>query len=90
MVDIKALNDAITRAGVKKKALANALGITPNSLTRKLDGSVDFKVSEICIIRDFLRLSNEEVCKIFLISSVIINHMDDKETQLWRKNPEMT
>lgn len=70
MTDIKALNDAIDRSGIKKRAIAEALGISANCLTTRLNGTTEFKSSEIAILRDLLRLSNEDVVRIFLRSSV--------------------
>lgn len=70
MVNTKTLNDTIKVMGIKKEAIAKALGISPNSLTNKINGKVDFKSREIAIIRDLLRLTNEDVSHIFLQSEV--------------------
>lgn len=70
MVDTKALNDAIKVSGIKKEAIAKALGISPNSLTNKINGKVDFKSREIAIIKDLLHLTNEDVFRIFLQTEV--------------------
>ena len=44
------LNAEIARAGVKKTDLAKKLGISINSLTNKLNGKQEFKLSEVQII----------------------------------------
>ena len=78
MIDVKALNQIIEERGIKKKKLASMLGIHPNALTRKLKGEVDFKASEIVILRDILRLSDADVKRIFLLSWVNNIHTGDK------------
>jgi len=78
MINKEALNHAIKTSGVKKCVIAQVLGITPNALTRKLNGSVEFKSSEVVKMRDFLHLSNEDVERIFLLSSVNNIHTQDK------------
>ena len=44
------LNAEIARAGIKKTDLAKKLGISINSLTNKLNGKQEFKLSEVQII----------------------------------------
>ena len=44
------LNAEIARAGIKKTDLAKELGISINSLTNKLNGKQEFKLSEVQII----------------------------------------
>ena len=42
----------IARRGIKKKAIASALGVTSRSLFNKMAGVVPFTWPETCIIRD--------------------------------------
>ena len=37
----------LTRRGMSQKALADALGITPSALSRRLRGAMDFSVNEL-------------------------------------------
>ena len=74
MIDTKALDDAIKASGIKKKSLAKALGISPNALSKKLNGSREFKVSEIVKLKGILNLSDDDVKYIFLRPCVISNH----------------
>ena len=55
MVNSIALKKAIDISGIKQKVLANKIGITQNSLSRKLNNKSEFKLSEVeklCVILD--------------------------------------
>ena len=62
------LNQKISSSGYKKKWLGKELGITPSSLTYKLQGKRDFKVEEFaklcdilnCQIDEFIEIKNDE------------------------------
>lgn len=43
------------RSGVSKVELSGLLGISPSSLSRRLDGSVEWSKSEIDTIRDYFK-----------------------------------
>ena len=55
----------LNQSGIKKKVLAKKLGITPQGLKLKSDGVNEFKVSEISVLCDELRLSNNDRDLIF-------------------------
>lgn len=51
--------------GITQKDLADVLGITYQTLNIKINGHKDFTQSEIMIIKQFFRLSPEQLCYIF-------------------------
>ena len=66
MADTNRLNSIIKQRGIKKGVIAKRLGITHNTLTNKLDGSTDFKVSEAQALCKILGITDpEEKCRIF-------------------------
>ena len=49
-----------------QEKLAEALGLQTSGLNARINGKIDFRASEICIIRDRYHLTPEETAKIFL------------------------
>lgn len=68
MVDNERLKDEVKKCGYKQQYLASKLGLTPNGLSRKLNGVTEFKASEIEALSDLLHLSSEERNSIFLLN----------------------
>ena len=68
MFDRKAFERLISERGVKKKALAEALGIRPSTLYRKMCGTLDFTRSEIQKCCEFFK--EEELNHIFFAKEV--------------------
>ena len=66
-------NIRLNQSGIKKKVLAKKLGITPQGLKLKSDGVNEFKVSEISVLCDELRLSSDDRDLIFFCQSVELN-----------------
>ena len=66
MVDSKKLRGKIAEAGMTKTKFAHCIGMTYNSLSSKMNGNSQFKVSEAAEIASLLNLSNEEIVSIFL------------------------
>ena len=54
----------INEKGFKKSFIAKNLGISVESLRKKLKGLVDFKVSELIKLADILNLSVESLVQI--------------------------
>ncbi|MBR1780052.1 MAG: helix-turn-helix transcriptional regulator [Oscillospiraceae bacterium] len=50
------LRAAMAEKGMTQAQLARAIGISPNSLSRKLNGRRDFLLSEVVAISDVLEL----------------------------------
>lgn len=48
------------------KELANILAISEPSVVNKLSGKEDFKVKEIRRFAELFKLSDEEICEIFI------------------------
>ena len=70
MPDLIALNEAIENSGLKKKAIAEKMGLTAYGLNLKLTGVYEFKVSEANKISEILNFSDAEKRKIFFTSNV--------------------
>ena len=56
----------INEKGLKKSFIAKNLGVSVESLRKKLKGLVDFKVSELIKLSDILNLSVESLVKILI------------------------
>ena len=65
MTDTKALRERIEEKGLKLKAIAEKLGITPYCLQRKIENENEFKVSEVDKLSVMLGLTLEETRAIF-------------------------
>lgn len=65
MTDTKALRAAIEAKGLKYKAVAAVLGLTPYGLCKKIENNTEFKASEIDKLSNLLGLSPKERDKIF-------------------------
>ena len=57
MTDTELLRRAVNRSGLKYKAIASNLGITPFGLQKKIKNLTEFKASEISKITELLHLS---------------------------------
>nr|WP_288697691.1 HTH domain-containing protein [uncultured Allisonella sp.] len=65
MTDTKNLKIAIMRADISHEEIAYKLGITRETLWRKINNITEFKAREIMLLRDILQLSNEQRDAIF-------------------------
>lgn len=65
MTDTKSLREQIKKAGLKYKAIAEKIGISPYSLQLKIDNASEFKVSEVDALSELLGLSLREKDEIF-------------------------
>ena len=66
MTDSVKLKEAIEKTGIKKNFIAKQLGISPQGYQKKENGLIEFKASEISIMKDILNLSAKETNDIFL------------------------
>ncbi|MBO6015349.1 MAG: helix-turn-helix domain-containing protein [Oscillospiraceae bacterium] len=64
------LSEVIRDRGIKLRAVADRIGIAPYTLTRKINGDLQFKMSEVAAISDYLRLTAEEREDIFFRQKV--------------------
>lgn len=60
MTNTELLNDRIDKSGLKKSYIAKALGIKPDTLTRKINNEREFKASEINALCDVLGIESLE------------------------------
>lgn len=65
LTDTKALRDRILLSGLKYKAIAEQIGITPYTLQLKIENDTEFKVSEVDKLSSLLDLSLQEKDQIF-------------------------
>jgi predicted transcriptional regulator len=65
MINYELLRNRIDKSGIKIYALAEACGLTPQGLYKKLSGKSDFRCTEIICISKALNLSNEDRNAIF-------------------------
>ena len=65
MTNRELLEKCIQRSGLKKAKIAEAVGKTINTFSRKLAGKQDFTESEMRTLADILQLSVEEKIAIF-------------------------
>ena len=72
MTDSIAFELAVTKARISKGAIADALGISRMSLTRKINNVTEFKASEISLLKTILRLDDHERDKIFFANYVSV------------------
>lgn len=65
MVDTQLLDRKIKNSGLKSSFIISNLGISRQGFYRKKKGDIPFRVSEVYVLSDLLRLSDEEKTKIF-------------------------
>jgi transcriptional regulator with XRE-family HTH domain len=68
MTDSKRLKDVVKASGLKKKFIAERIGVSYRSYLNKENGISQFYSDEICIIKDLLRLTVQEATEIFFAS----------------------
>lgn len=64
-MDLAYLNDKIRDIGISKTVIAEKMGISRQTLHIKLEGQRDFKSTEVNMLCDVLRLTDEEKEHIF-------------------------
>ena len=67
-MNINLLKAKIAEKGETQKSVAAAIGISENSLSRKINGTREFRLSEVLRLCDFLNIDNP--CSIFFTNSV--------------------
>lgn len=66
MIDIDRLIAKIDESGLKRRYIAENLGMSESLLSKKLAKEVEFKASEIAKLANILRLSEDERVSIFM------------------------
>ena len=59
------LKDLIETSGLKLGYVAKEMGLSYGSLDKKLSGKIEFKTTEIAILKSLLNLSDKDVIIIF-------------------------
>lgn len=70
MITFDKLIGKIAEKGYSQRRLANAIGISANSLTNKLKGRSPFDAKEISKICAILEISTEEIGTYFFVAKV--------------------
>lgn len=73
---IKAL---MTVRNIKRSDLAKALGISYNTLTKKLNGKREFSINEILKIKEIFNMDVELCANIFFNDDFLISNEEKKE-----------
>ena len=70
MTNTKELNKRILETVGRKEIVAAKLEISLTSLNNKIANRTEFKASEIAILKKLLKLSDEDVWRIFFVAKV--------------------
>ena len=65
MINYQLLQEHIENKGIKKRKLAEFMGLSPEGFYKKIKGIHKFTVNEAGILRNALQLTNEEFDAIF-------------------------
>jgi len=65
MINTQLLDTKINESGLKIGFITDKLGISRQGLYKKIKGKTPFRVAEIYVISDLLRLDDETKMKIF-------------------------
>ena len=66
MTNTRQLKSVLTLRGMTQIELANKMGVSPVTLSNKINNKIEFKASEIREISKLLRLTNAEIMDIFM------------------------
>lgn len=67
MTNKRKLQAKMIEMGYSQKSLAEAIGISKNTMNAKINGTVQFNVGEVLKLCEVLHINNaEEKCSIFL------------------------
>lgn len=70
MKGMELLRKKIDDSGYKLQFIAEKCGLTYQGFKKKLDGETEFKVSEVMVLKDLLKLTDTEVQDIFFTNDV--------------------
>lgn len=70
MINLGLLNKMLRDSGIKRAKLMEVMGLSYTSLKKKLDGEVDFKVTEAVQIKALLKMTNQDFMRVFLSNEV--------------------
>lgn len=74
MTDTNALRSIIADSGLKYKAIAEIMGLTPYALQMKIDNETEFKASEIDTLANTLGMDMQQRDSIFFARKVEFNY----------------
>lgn len=66
MFDKMKLRGKLAELGISQEALAKAIGISYVSMSNKINGNKEFTLKEVYAIAKTLKLTDEEIIRIFI------------------------
>lgn len=69
-INLTLLSEKIEKSGMKRKAIAEKMNLTPQGLANKLKGKRDFSASEVKSIAHALKLTDADILSIFFADVV--------------------
>ncbi len=66
MIQKNILKSKLTLNEITQRDLAERLGLAEVTINKKVNGTIGFSLEEIAKMKDYLRLSNDEVVEIFI------------------------
>ena len=70
MVNTTLLEQRIEDSGYKIGYIVNSIGVSRQAFRKKLSGKTPFRIAEIYVLRDLLKLSSEDEQAIFFADKV--------------------
>lgn len=70
MVNTELLNKKIDESGIKKKVVANRIGVSSTTLRAKINGVYAFDSEQMTQLGEILKLNNDEFMAIFFPTMV--------------------
>lgn len=84
------LKDLIETSGLKLGYVAKEMGLSYGSLDKKLSGKIEFKTTEIAILKSLLNLSDKDVIIIFFNPESEYNSLKNKGVRGWKKKQKVS
>lgn len=69
-INLTLLAEKIEQSGMKRKAIAEKMNLTPMGLANKLKGKRDFNATEIKSIASAINLTGDDILSIFFADNV--------------------
>ena len=68
-IDTDMFEESISNSGLRIGFICDKLGISYQAFDKKRKGITPFRASEVCVLSDLLRMSEEDKIKIFCTKS---------------------
>lgn len=74
--------------GLKKKDLAQAMGISPQAVSTRLQGTANWTLDEACAAADFLRVPLDTLLRASLTAGEVLGYSSVETTQIYVAMPD--